>query len=141
MLVDQIIRRIRLVAGRVDLQWQGGTTTRAAVCQELPTALVYGPSIAIDAGAGNQFVVTLTDGVAFAFAAPTNPPGATFGQQITITIVNASGGAAGAGTWNAIFKTDGNVPAIANGKNRTFGFLWNGTNWVETFQSAADVAN
>ena len=102
---------------------------------------MYGPSIAIDASVGNAFVVSVTDAVAFAFAAPTFPPDTTFGQLLYITIRNTSGGAHGAGTWNAIFKTTGNVPAIADTKNRTFVFQWNGTNWVEIVAPAADVSN
>lgn len=105
------------------------------------TTLAYGVSIALDAALGNDFQVTVTDAVAFTFAAPTNTPPAGFCQDISITIRNASGGAHGAGTWNAIFKTTGNVPAIADGSSRTFCFRWNGTNWVEIGAIAADVAN
>lgn len=106
-------------------------------------ALTYGPSIAIDASLGNLFTVTITDNVAFVTAAPTNPPSvAGDSQEISITYRNASGGAHGAGTWNAVFKTQATVfPAIANGFSRTIRFKWDGTNWVEMWRSAADIAN
>ena len=141
MTVDQILRAFYIFATKPGIELQGGLRTRAAEAQTGPTVLVYGPAIALDASLGNAFVVTVTDGVAFVFSAPTNPPPTGYAQVIAITIRNASGGAAGAGTWNAAFKTDGNVPAIANGFNRTFGFHWDGTNWIEDYQSAADVAN
>ena len=141
MLISQLLRNFHIIGGKPGIEWQGGETTRACVRQLGPTVLVYGPAIALDASLGNIFQVTVTDGVAFAFSAPTNPPAATFDQEIAIRIINASGGAAGVGTWNAAFKTDGNVPAIANGFSRTFGFIWDGAHWIETYQSAADVAN
>lgn len=137
---SQVLKTWRTVATNVFLELFGGLILDDALWQPLVT-LPYGASIAINASLGNSFVVTVTDGNAFAFAAPTNPPATGFGQTINITIKNASGGAAGAGTWDAVFKTDGNVPAIADGNNRTFGFTWDGTNWIETYQSAADVSN
>lgn len=142
MELQQVIREWSIFGGsRSLIQLFGGLTTRAALRQLLPTALVYGPSIAVDASAGNQFVVTVTDGVAFAFANPTFPPGTTFGQQITITIRNASGGALGAGTFGTAYKVSGNVAATTTGNSRTIAFVWNGTNWIEIFRTAADVAN
>lgn len=108
---------------------------------EILTTLTYAPVIAVDVSLGNHFQVTVTDGVAFAIGAPTNTPPTGKAQLIFITIRNGSGGAHGAGTFNAIFKTSGAVPAIANGNSRTFAFRWNGTNWVEVFRTAADVAN
>lgn len=105
------------------------------------TTVTYGVAPQIDASLGDHFQVTVTDAVAFAIAAPTNTPPTGKAQLITLTIRNTSGGAHGAGTFNAIFKTSGAVPAIANGSSRTFAFRWNGTNWVEVFRTAADVAN
>ncbi len=119
-----------------------GAITQGAVLKQPLVTLTYGPSIAIDAALGNLFVVTITDAVAFVTAAPTNPPSGTDSELITITYRNASGGAHGAGTFNAVFKTVATpFPAIANGFSRSIQFRWNGTNWVETFRSAADVAN
>jgi hypothetical protein len=103
--------------------------------------LTYAASIALDASLGNLFVVTVTDAVPFEFAAPSNQPAAPNSQVIVITIRNGSGGAHGAGTFNAVFKTSAAVPAIADTKNRSFCFRSNGTNWVELWRTAADVAN
>ncbi len=137
-------------ASKQQLELYGGLTLNGPLVQNgtaaatylLPTALVYGPNIAINAALGNIFAVTITDGVAFAINAPTNPPAATVGQRLSITFINASGGVAGAGTFNAIFKMVSNTLAvIANTKNRTYEFQWNGTNWVEVFETAGDVAN
>lgn len=140
MRLGDLFKTWRLVGGNIFGEFFGGIFTNAAACGKL-TTLTYGPSIAIDASLGNEFVVTVTDAVAFAFAAPTNTPPSGFDQVITITIRNTSGGAHGAGTFNAVFKTSAAVPAIATGFSRSFVFRWNGTNWVEVVRSAADVAN
>lgn len=119
-----------------------GAVTRGARQIEPLITVTYSATPTIDASLGNLFVMTITDGVAFVFAAPTNPPGATDAQEITLTARNTSGGAHGAGTWNAVFKTQATVfPAIANGQSRSIRFRWNGTNWVELWRSAADIAN
>lgn len=99
---------------------------------------VYGPAITINAALGNVFRIVITDGVAFAIGAPTNP---TSGQEISLNFVNSSGGAAGAGTFNAIYKMASNTLAvIANGSNRTVTFFYNGTNWIQKLYTA-DVPN
>jgi hypothetical protein len=86
--------------------------------------------------------MTITDGNAIVVAAPTNPPAAGLCQDISFTVRNASGGAHGALTWNAVFKTQATAfSAVANGNSRTVFFRWNGTNWVELVRTAADVAN
>lgn len=120
----------------------GGQTQGTRLIQPLVT-VTYGAAPVINAALGNLFVMTITDNVAFVFAAPTNPPSvAGQSQEITITCRNASGGAHGAGTWNAVFKTQATVfPAIANGQSRSIRFRWDGTNWVELWRSAADIAN
>lgn len=120
-----------------------GAARFAARKSEPLVTLTYGPSIAVDAALGNLFVVTITDAVAFVTAAPSNAPAiATESQEITITYRNAAGGAHGAGTFNAVFKTQATAfPAIANGQSRSIRFRWDGTNWVELWRSAADIAN
>lgn len=159
MRVRDIIKTWRVTAGVLiaeltgglivngDLSATGSITGSGASSQgtrltEPLTTLTYGPSIAVDASLGNLFVVTITDAVAFVTAAPTNPPAGSAAQVITITYRNASGGAHGAGTFNAVFKTVATpFPAIANGFSRSITFRWNGTNWVELYRTAADVAN
>lgn len=102
-------------------------------------ALTYGPSIAVTMLGGTLLQVTVTDNVAFAFA---NPSGALSpGALVLIRIINASGGAHGAGTFGTAYKVSANVPAIANGNSRTIAFLWTGALLVEVFRTAADVPN
>lgn len=141
MEVRQILKTWRIFAATVVAELMGGLIVRSGFYQII-TTLTYATSIAIDASLGNAFVVSITDGVAFAIAAPTNPPATGYAQVITITFRNTSGGAAGAGTFNAIYKMVSNTLAvIATGTSRTYAFQWNGTNWVQLWQTAADVAN
>lgn len=123
-----------------NLSCTGAFTQSAAQVQPLVT-VAYSATPTIDASLGNLFVMTIANNAAFQFAAPINPP-ASGSQEITITVKNGSGGAHGAGTWNAVFKTQATVfPAIANGFSRSIRFRWDGTNWVELWRSAADIAN
>jgi hypothetical protein len=98
--------------------------------------LTYGTTISTNTLLGNDFVITATDGVAFAIAAPTNAGSfvdtGTHGQRITYTIRNTSGGALGTVTWNSVFKMGAWV-SPANGFSRSIEFRYNGTNWVELF--------
>lgn len=112
--------------------------------------LTYGASIAWALGSGLHGIVTITDANAFVLAAPTfqgvafsavAPFTSMQGLQIKLTYKNTSGGAHGAGTFNAIFKTSGNFAAVATGFNRTLCFEWDGSNFVEQWRTAADVAN
>lgn len=127
--------------GNIFAELFGGLMLNRARLSPVVT-VTYSAAPTIDAALGNDFVVTITDAVAFVVAAPLNTPPSGFAQDISITFRNGSGGAHGAGTWNAIFKTQATVfPAIANGFSRTVFFRWNGTNWVELVRTAADVAN
>ena len=141
MRISDILRAWRISGSTVLAELFGGLMRQGPDVEPL-TTLTYGPTIAIDASLGNLFVVTITDAVAFVVGAPTNTPPTGRSQVIAITFRNGSGGAHGAGTWNAVFKTQATVfPAIANGFSRTVFFRWNGTNWVELVRTAADVAN
>lgn len=142
MTLAQVLKTFRINGTKLYVEFMGGIISNAAALG-VPVTLTYvsGAAIAIDASLGNAFVVSITNNVNFSFAAPTIPPPTGFTQDLTITIRNTSGGAHGTGTWDAAFKTTGNVPAIATAHSRTFGFAWNGTNWVQTFATAADVAN
>lgn len=103
--------------------------------------LAYGVSITPDASAGNLFVVTATNNTAFTINAPTNPPAtAGTGQLLTLTIRNASGGALGVATFNAIFKLAAWTQP-ANAFSRSITFRWDGTNWVEVARTTVDVPN
>lgn len=99
--------------------------------------VTYSASMTIDAATGNIFTITATNAVAFTINAPTN---ATVGIPLRIRIRNASGGALGVATFNAVFKMPAWVQP-ANGFSRTVDFDFDGTNWVEAFRSAADVPN
>jgi hypothetical protein len=99
--------------------------------------VTYSASMTIDAATGNSFTITATDGTAFTINAPTNP---ATGEKITVTLRNASGGALGAATWNAVFKMAAwTNPANAN--SRSIEFRYDGTNWVEVSRTPADVPN
>ena len=99
--------------------------------------LTYSTSMTPAANNGNIFVITATDGVAFAINAPTNP---ATGQRVVFTIRNTSGGALGAATWNAVFKMVAWTQP-ATGFSRSIQFYYNGTNWIEESRCAADVPN
>lgn len=140
MQVSQILKTWRVSGTQLFIEFFGTILTDGATMQQY-VVLGYGPAIAVDASKGNAFLVTVTDAVNFTISNPTNPPPTGYGETISITISNASGGAFGTGTWGTLYKVTGNVPAIANGYQRTFGFYWNGTHWIETYASAADIPN
>jgi len=126
----------------------GGLFLSGASLSEAQATVTYSAAPVPDLGVANSQVLTVTDAVAFVIGAPlfcglamsaTNPPQA--GMIWYLTIRNTSGGAHGAGTFNAVFKTSAAVPAIATANSRTFAFRWDGTNHVEIFRTAADVAN
>lgn len=99
--------------------------------------VTYSASMTPDAALGDFQQITVTNGSAFTINGPSNP---LTGQRLTIQIRNASGGAAGAATWNAAFKmTAWTQPA--NGFSRTIEFNCDGANWVEVDRTAADVPN
>lgn len=97
----------------------------------------YGTSVAIDASLGNLFVITVTDGVGFTVANPTNP---ATSQRITIQIRNGSGGALGTVTWDTLYKL-ATWTSPANTFSRAIDFEYDGTNWVEISRTPADVPN
>jgi hypothetical protein len=84
---------------------------------------------------GDTFEITCTGNVVV--AAPTSPMD---GKKITITFRNTSGGAITIG-FNAIFKVPAGLGTPATGFSRTFGFFYDGTNWIFTFQPGADTPN
>jgi hypothetical protein len=112
------------------------TKPQAAFLEKLPV-LTYGATVNTDASLGNQFQLSVNDGVAFAIAAPTN---AAEGQVATYVIRNISGGVMGAVTWNAIFKLAAWVNP-ANGFSRSITFRYDGANWIEISRTPSDVPN
>lgn len=103
-------------------------------------AATYSASITLDLKLGNHHTITITNGTAFTINAPTGPY--FDGMEAVITLINSSGGAHGAITFNTVWKTAGALAAIANGSNKTVTFRFSGTtNFYEVSRSAADVAN
>jgi hypothetical protein len=101
----------------------------------------WGAAVAIDTTSGTGSLwqrITATSNVAFTIGAPTT---GVQGQQLLITLRNASGGALGAATFNAIFKLGAAWTNPANATSRSITFVFDGTNWVEIGRTAADVAN
>jgi hypothetical protein len=140
MRLGELFKTWRIVGSRLMAELFGGLALGAATWQPLVT-LTQAASILVDAILGDLFVVSLTTNAVFVIANPTNPPPAGFSQVIVITIRNTVGGAHGAGTFGTLYKTSAAVPAIANANSRSFCFRWDGTNWVELWRTAADVAN
>jgi hypothetical protein len=96
----------------------------------------YGVTVTINADSGNYAKITVTDTNAWTMAAPTNP---RTGQTLVVDIVNASGGAMGAITWNAVWKLDSSYANPANGKRRTATFYYDGSNWVQVGAWSGDI--
>ena len=135
--MKKLVRSWRVLGNTLLVELVGGVRARGPIMDVL-TTLTYGPVIQIDASLGTHCVVSITDAVAFSFAAPLNPPPAGMTQDIWVTARNVSGGAHGAGAWNAVFKAPA-FPAIANNNQRTFAFRWDGANWVQFLSPATDV--
>jgi hypothetical protein len=101
--------------------------------------LVYGVTVNTDLSLGDDFALVVTDGVAFTMALPTKIPVSPDVQHIVYEIVNSSGGAMGAITWNGNFLLAGAFTNPANGKRRTIMFKASGTTLVELCRAAADI--
>lgn len=125
---DRLTKLTRIAMSRLGLQYQDQ--------QVAPT---YGTTVTPNLSLGSSFVVSPTNGVAFTIAAPTNPAH-SYGQRISFKIKNASGGALGAVTWNAVYKLAA-WTSPANGYSRSIDFIFDGTNWVEASRASADVPN
>lgn len=138
MQLSQVLKTWRVQGTRLMIEWMGGEILNGPSLYTI-TAVPYSANMTIDASVGGVAVIAPTNNVAFAIAAPTNPP-TTRGQSLTITIRNASGGALGVVTFNAIFKLSAWTQP-ANGFSRSITFLWNGTNWVESSRTTVDVPN
>jgi hypothetical protein len=98
----------------------------------------YSASITFDSSKGDYFVITATDTSSFAVNAPTNP---ITGKMITVRIKNPNVLALGTLTWDTVFKMGSVWTQPSTGNSRSIDFRYNGTNWVETNRSAADIAN
>lgn len=114
-----------------------GVVTTGVINPGLISTVTYSTSMTPDSALGTVFRITVTDGVAFTINAPLNP---VLGEEITFIIRNTSGGAAGAATWNAVFKmSTWTQPATVTSRSITF--FYDGTNWVQISQTGVDVPN
>jgi hypothetical protein len=100
--------------------------------------VTYAASMTPNQRNGASHTITITNGTAFTI---NNPANSVDGAVVTIILRNTSGGAHGAITWGAGYRMAGALAAIATANSRSIQFIYDGTNWVETFRSAADVAN
>lgn len=114
-----------------------GNFVKASKTASYVNVLTYGATVNPDSGVADRQYVAVTNGSAFAIAAPANP---TSYQTMYLTISNQSGGALGAITWNPVYKF-GTLVLPATGFQKTISFTYDGANWIENFQSAADVPN
>lgn len=97
--------------------------------------VTYSASMTIAAASGNQFSVTVTNATAWAI----QPSGGVDGQQITVTVLNSSGGAMGTGTWTGFKMAAWAAPA--DGFSRSIIFEYDGSVWREVSRTPADVPN
>lgn len=118
----------------------GGTITGGHVIGSgYTTAPTYSASITPDCAQGSWQTITVTNGTAFTINAPTNVPASTQSGSLVVEVLNSSGGAMGAITWNAAFVFAGATWANpANTKKRFARFEWNGSAWVCTGVASAD---
>jgi hypothetical protein len=101
--------------------------------------LTYSASITPSAQDGDWQYVLATNGTAFTINNASNPPDSSHTQDLTVEIVNTSGGALGAISWGAIYVfVGGAFTAPASGFARFIRFAWNRSKWVEIARSSAD---
>lgn len=103
------------------------------------SALTYSASITPNFSIGNYFTITANNGSAFTINAPSAAVGN--GQPVTIRVINTSGGALGAVTWNAAYHLAGAWASPATGFSRSITFMLDGGVYYEISRNAADVAN
>lgn len=103
--------------------------------------VTYSASMTPDLRAGRVHRITVTDAVAFTINTPTNRSADAKGSSVIYVIRNTSGGALGVVTFGGIHKIAGAFTQPANGFSRSIEFFDDGTNLVELWRGAADVAN
>lgn len=101
---------------------------------EVEVGVTYSASMTLDAATGKRFVVSVSNGTAFAFAF-TN---FSKGDSKKLTLRNNSGGAMGAITATGCKAV---VTAAATGFSRTYEFTHDGTNAIHTGGTFADIPN
>lgn len=98
----------------------------------------YAATITPDVSTAWHSVITVTDNVDFTIA---NPTGASSsgGEQLTVHILNSSGGAMGTITWGTKFNLAGAFTNPASTKTRTISFYNDGSRWFELGRAANDI--
>lgn len=95
-------------------------------------------------GPFKSFYVDITSNIAFQIRCNTTKPSwHGVGDKIRVWVRNVSGGAVTStnGTfWSAQFNVTAAQTCPANGQQRFYDFEFNGTKWIETARSAADIA-
>lgn len=138
----RLIKQITAGATQV-VHLQPGSALSGDSVLQAPQLIAYAGVSPIQPGAllsGNWLRITLSNNAAFTLNAPTGAQVA--GQLLVVTIRNAIGGAAGALTFAATYKTiAAGWTQPANGFSRSIVFISDGTNYVELMRGAADVAN
>lgn len=113
--------------------------TLVAVTQPKNAAPAYSATPTPDASAGSWHTITVTNASAFQIKNPTNPPGASRSQELTIEIFNNTAGGIATPTWDTayVFGT-GAFTSPGAGKKRFMQFVWNGTKWASTITGGVD---
>lgn len=96
----------------------------------------YSADMFPDGTNSNNILITATNGTAFIVRAVVN---AVSGASYTIKIKNTSGGALGAITWSGYKLAAWTSPAT--GFSRSITFFYDGTDFIETSRTPADVPN
>lgn len=136
--LERIVGQITRQSASVELIRPNGVVFDSFGVTMQPQTIVAAAAFPIDCADGLYVVNSQTTNVAQVISEPTNP---ILGQTLIIEFRNTSGGAAGAVTWNAVFKIGAAWTSAATGFNRRIAFYFNGTNWVELYRQTVDVTN
>lgn len=121
--------------GVVSIVANTGQSATSLLTPPSPINLTYGATVNIDASRSEEFILSVTNGVAFTIANPTNLP---HGRRMAIAVLNSSGGVMGAVTFGTMYRLSGAFVAPANGQLRIYEFISMGAFLRETYRSAAD---
>ena len=107
----------------------------AIVARRAQRALVrppFGRVVTPDAALADYFIVNVTDGKPWALAEPLHPPPFGWSQEITIDMVNRTGGPLGTISFAPCYRMDSTewLPP-GPGRRRVLVFYFEGTCWIE----------
>lgn len=122
------------------IEWPAGTATTGGPWEGITAKrrlVPFAVSITFDVTGSEQFDLAAMSSADFSINAPVNP---VVDKTITITVRNSSGGPLGKTLWNSVFKmSEWTNPA--NGHNRSLGLRYDGSHWVQIYQTGSDVPN